>query len=660
MDHALLRNSLNYYPVISAEINSIAQKNKTYKPFDELTQTIMNYVMSNDETWFIVATTQIDKLKLILRDNNLTNKPEHPYLTNYLAHSELIVNEKRLQTQRTSIELEHPINTLIDSLHGAYLDHYSYKTRNAETYRSLMLMASLSLALIIVYIMILLGRNTRTLAIEKRKALVASHSKSAFLANMSHEIRTPLTAIIGFGETILDSNQSIEERLTAVRTIVRNGKHLLHVINEILDISKIESGKLEIEILSVELSDLLKDVDSVVQLQAEDKVLDFKLLYDSPLPNKIETDPVRLKQILLNLCNNAVKFTEYGCVELRVKCLPDQQKILFSVIDTGIGLTQAQIDKLFNPFSQADTSTTRKFGGSGLGLHISKKLADHLGGDISIKSTAGQGSQVDVIIDTGPLEGTTFTDKPKPDNQSSPIPRKPGTPPKLTGNVLLVEDNTDNQQLITFYIHKTGASITFANNGKEAVDTASHTEFDLILMDMQMPVMDGIEATKQLRQTGYSKPIVALTANAFDEEEINCLQAGCNGFLTKPVDWTKFFQVLADHLTIEDGDSSETQPLTSELLEEDPGLKDLVNKFIQRLPETLATLNQLYQDQDWQTLAQNLHNLKGMGGGFGYPQITTLAARMEFEAKKKDQNELSSSLDELASLVSRIRAGGSN
>ena len=648
-DYALLRNSLDYYPLVAKEIKSIADKDSRYEKFIGLSDIVMYYVMSGDDAWFTAGISLIEELKDDLRHNSQVDKAAELYLINYLAHSEVILNGKQGLIMTASIQGMTLLNQSIDLLHASYMKHYSEHSKSAEIYWDVMLVASATLVFIILYMLVIIFQNSKELA--------ASRAKSMFLANMSHEIRTPLTAIIGFGEATIESNQSVEERSAAVRSIVRNGKHLLSIINGMLDASKIESGKLETEILSVDLPELLVDVETVVRMLVAEKGLVFSLKYHTPVPNIIFTDPVRLKQILLNVCSNAVKFTKQGKIELGVSCLTDQHKIKFSVVDSGVGISKAEMEKLFKPFSQADASTTRKYGGTGLGLHISRELARRLGGDINLIGSTGQGTQFDIVIDTGSLDDAAFSETPPKLEYLNSTKKKSAAIPQLKGTVLIAEDTPDNQKLISYHIHKTGASTAIAENGKEALEKALVNEFDLILMDMRMPVMDGLEATEKIRASGYTKPIVALTANAFDEDVTNCREAGCDEFLSKPIDWGQFFQVLSGYLESASSDSDDELPLISEMLDGDPDVEDFIRSLVDDLPDRLETITQSYKDKYFPDLKEHLHKLKGTLGSFGYPHVSELAARMEIELKENKIDEFDLSLAELTRLIERIVKG---
>ena len=384
----------------------------------------------------------------------------------------------------------------------------------------------------------------------------ANRAKSEFLANMSHEIRTPMTAILGFSDVLLGSLEK-EENLAAAATIKRNGEYLLELINEILDLSKIEAGKLEIESIECSPAKLVEDVVSLMRVRGDAKNLPLKIEYVGPIPKAIQCDPTRLRQILINLIGNAIKFTEVGEVRLAVRltqCPSGEPKMRFDVIDTGIGMTQEQVSKLFRPFTQADSSTTRKFGGTGLGLTISKRLARMMGGDITIGSTPGQGSTFGLVVGTGPLEGVAMLDNPAEAAARRRQEAKPSVTPavKLNCRILLAEDGPDNQRLLCFILKKAGADVTVAENGQIACELAlaandQGNPFQVILMDMQMPVMDGYEATRQLRQAGHTGPIIALTANAMQGADQKCREAGCDDYLAKPIDKSRFLPVVAQY-----------------------------------------------------------------------------------------------------------------
>ena len=398
-------------------------------------------------------------------------------------------------------------------------------------------------------------RNEEQLRQAKEAAMAADLAKSEFLANMSHEIRTPMTAILGFSEVLMGSEMD-QEQLDAAATIKQNGEYLVRIINDILDLSRIEAGKLEVEHIECSPSQILSEVVSLMRVRANAKNLPLEIEYDGPIPQTIQSDPTRLRQILINLTGNAIKFTEVGKVRLVARLLDaesDDPKMQFEVVDSGIGMTGEQIAKLFKPFSQVDTSTTRKHGGTGLGLTISKRLAGKLGGDIAVKSTPGKGSTFAVTVATGRLDGVKLLDNPTEARlPTDPVKKPAGPTAKLDCRVLLAEDGPDNQRLIAFLLKKAGAEVAVAENGQIAHDLAlaardEGTPFDVILMDMQMPVMDGYDATSKLREAGYTGPIIALTAHAMTTDRDKCLNAGCDDYTTKPIDRKDLIQMVASY-----------------------------------------------------------------------------------------------------------------
>jgi signal transduction histidine kinase/ActR/RegA family two-component response regulator len=585
---------------------------------------------------------------------------------------DLVAQDEMQPAQRLLVEQAIPLQ---DRVLKRLTELYEYEQQEANRAvieadqanreaRLWMLALSVAAGVIGIIVAVVVGRRTSQANREREKYVReikrANEAKSAFLANMSHEIRTPLTAIIGFAEASLDADQSQQERMNAFRTIVRSGKHLLQIINDILDLSKVEADKLEIERLPLSPFQLLAEVDALVRTQAIDKGLAFGIDYQFPLPEQITSDAIRLKQILINLCGNAIKFTDTGHIQIRVECDTRARKFLFSVVDSGIGLSSDQIDKIFSAFTQADSSTSRKYGGTGLGLSLSKRLAEMLGGTLQVTSEPGIGSRFDVTVDTGPLGDVKLINEVSEISIAQEASSGALSNTTLQGDVLLAEDTPDNQNLISMYLRKMGARVTIVENGKAAVEMAHQRQFDLIFMDMQMPVMAGTEAVSILRNRGYRHPIVALTANAMKEDKSRCLQAGCDDFVTKPVNRERLFEVTAQYLRHRekhgDGARSDT-PLSTTIIADDPEFKKLIQEYIARLPSLIGDVAEAAEQKDWQRVRFVAHKIRGTGGGYGFQELTDTAAKLGFQLENGNFHEVRELIGELQSLCRRITAG---
>jgi PAS domain S-box-containing protein len=384
----------------------------------------------------------------------------------------------------------------------------------------------------------------------KETAEGANAIKSAFLANVSHEIRTPLGAVLGFSELLLEESLTAEERQNTIEVIIRNGRLLSNIINDILDLSKVEAGKLEIEKISVDLREVLQEIGDAFYLQATGRNIEFRISSDNTLPFHITTDPLRLRQILFNIVGNAIKFTEYGKVEVTAQLLitPSGSRVIaFTVTDTGVGIRPEKVETLFSPFTQADASSTRKFGGTGLGLVLSRKLAQSLGGDVVLAETEpGAGSRFIVTIDAGLTHQTLLFDNSNVVPQLAPA-RLWQKPDLSSLNILVVEDSIDNRVLIRKILEGAGAVVDCANNGKEGVDKALAYQYSLVLMDLQMPEMDGYEAIKALREGGYGQPVIAVTAHAMNEERQRTRMSGFADHISKPIDQRGLLSTLSQY-----------------------------------------------------------------------------------------------------------------
>jgi signal transduction histidine kinase/ActR/RegA family two-component response regulator len=384
----------------------------------------------------------------------------------------------------------------------------------------------------------LVGLN-RELTAARDVAETANRTKTMFLANVSHELRTPMTAILGYAEVLQDDlgcRAASAVETEALATIRRNAQHMVGIVSDLLDMAKLEAGKLAVEIQPCSPLQVASDVLVLLRPKAQQRGLELALRLATPVPATIASDALRLRQILLNLVDNAIKFTADGsvCVELALAAASPQ--LHFAVRDTGIGMGADLLARLFRPFEQADVSTTRRFGGTGLGLAISRQLAQLLGGDIVAASEPGRGSVFTLSVETGALDGVERVHAPP--QAASGAPPLPLASAIAGTRVLLVEDGPDNQRLLSYVLRRNGCEVTVAANGQDGLDrvAAAAGAFDLVLMDIQMPVLDGISATRRLREQGFRAPIVALTANAMPAHEAECRAAGCDAFLTKPID----------------------------------------------------------------------------------------------------------------------------
>jgi signal transduction histidine kinase/CheY-like chemotaxis protein/HPt (histidine-containing phosphotransfer) domain-containing protein len=541
----------------------------------------------------------------------------------------------------------------------------------------------------------------RQTAVAKRMAIEADNANSAkseFLANMSHEIRTPMNTIIGFGH-ILANDDLNGEQWESVNMIQESSYHLLQLINDILDFSKIEANQLKVEIIDCSLGRLVHNLESAMMQQAKEKTLDFRITMGDNLPATIRSDPYRLQQCLINLVNNALKFTEQGHVHVNLSLHEEDHAsvIRFDVDDTGIGIPLDRQQAVFESFTQADGSTSRQYGGSGLGLTITKQLAELLGGQLALTSEPGKGSTFSLVIPVGvditrqPLLNRRRTG----DHQGSTA--SSASSPHFSGKVLVAEDVEGNQRLMTVMLSKLGVEVVIAEDGLQAVQEASAQSFDLILMDMQMPNMNGYQATREIRKhegggrreendqksesnnqqsTISHVPIVALTANAMKGDDQACRDAGCDGYLTKPIDRRKLSGVLAQYLPlgqqevnpsidqnhfqtpkdkpfcVAPGDCPES---TRQLLQDDIGSlinwEQLIDRFgdedlIREVTPTYAKdirmhLNKLAQaveNGECQSIATHAHALKGVGRNLSIERLFECARQMEQAARENDSD----------------------
>ncbi|MEO8628753.1 MAG: response regulator, partial [Betaproteobacteria bacterium] len=511
----------------------------------------------------------------------------------------------------------------------------------------------------------------------KDDAEAANRAKSEFLANMSHEIRTPMNAVLGFTDLLRRGyHKSDAEMSKHLNTIHSSGKHLLDLINDILDLAKVESGKLELEAVPCEAHLIISEVVEILGIRAQEKGIYLRFECAGPVPAKISSDPSRLRQIVTNLVGNAIKFTDAGGVRvvlgLRVQT---QSSALLSieVIDSGIGIPEGRLNAVFEPFVQAEGSTMRRYGGTGLGLTISRRFARGLGGDILARSQMGKGSVFTVTLDPGPLQGIPMLSPQEAVAARSETRAGASSSWRFPkARVLLVDDGEANRELVRLVLEEVGLQVSEADNGRIAVEKAGSEPFDAILMDMQMPIMDGFTATRILRQRGMQLPIIALTANAMKGFEEEVLAAGCSGYLTKPVDIDALLDTLGKILggrrsAVADLKHQQRRPITSDgnspvdaapvvsRLADHPRLARVARKFALQMPERMQAIEQAWSLRDFETLAALAHWLKGSGGTTGYDAFTAPAKALE-ELAKVNSEHAADAVAQLRRIVDRMVA----
>ncbi len=480
----------------------------------------------------------------------------------------------------------------------------------------------------------------------------ARSGHSLLYANLAHELKTPLTAIIGFAEDIVaghDKNNIIER----IKTITTNGYYLLNVLNGIMDLSKIETQRFSVDPSTFSLHNLLFDIEDIMQQQAKSAGNNFSLSCIYPLPTTIISDRTKLKQILINLCSNAIKFTKDGDIELQVCYRRDKHRIEFKITDNGIGIDSKHLQRIFRPFEQADSSISKNYGGTGLGLFISNQIAMLLGNEIKVESTPGKGSVFTVEIEPGHIEESQFIWSEFELRRTSFISHD-SAPPLLMGNILIAEDNPDNQKLLELMLSQTGADTIYVNNGQEAIEQAVNNDFDLILLDVQMPVVNGIEAATEMRKSGVSFPIVAVTANNEKKDLDHLLEIGFDDVICKPINRKEFFDLLANSLRpAPEQRHTESISDIEKALNEDPEFQQLSESFADTLKYYATRLKDAKNKQNWKEMQSLAHKLKGTAGSFGFPKIGTIAAALEKQLKVENNDAAIPLAKELLELCSQ-------
>jgi signal transduction histidine kinase/DNA-binding response OmpR family regulator len=512
-------------------------------------------------------------------------------------------------------------------------------------------------------------RTEEELRYAKEAAESGARAKTEFLANMTHEIRTPLNAIVGMTYLLMDSGLTAQER-ERIKIVDSAAQTLLLLVNDVLDLSKIEAGKLDLEEIDFDIIAILSETEALLEARARDKSLLLTRFVSDAVPRLLRGDPNRLRQILLNLGNNAIKFTDRGEISIRVDLheqLNGQLVLHFAVSDTGIGIPAHKLDAIFDRFSQADASTTRRYGGTGLGLAISSQLARAMGGDISVDSEPGKGSTFHFTARFRLGESTHAAD-------AAATSQMMAMTDFTDTRVLLAEDNVFNQAVAVEVLRKLGCKVVVASNGREAVEAFDSQRFDIILMDVQMPEVDGFEATRMIRarETSGRVPIVAQTAHAFSEDRKRCLDAGMDEFISKPIIVSELMKVLArftpsfsqaeqlirskpHKLETANPEIFDPRGLLARLEGDTEAFQELSQLFFESVASQIKALGSAMKEHDFAGIARSAHTIKGACANFGAKLMEDMALEVEIAAKAGDLGKATDLLGKFERELARVR-----
>jgi len=485
--------------------------------------------------------------------------------------------------------------------------------------------------------------NSQAMALEQARhdAEQASLAKSEFLANMSHEIRTPLNSIVGYAELLSRPAKEQSDSELWTRHLRRSSSHLLSLLNDVLDLSKIEAGKMRVRMEPHSLIEILTDVALLMRPQATEKLLSLDVEIVGEVPEKIETDAVRLRQILVNLVSNAVKFTDKGGVWIRATSTPnpgtDEITLSVDVEDTGIGIPIDQVERIFRPFTQIRTAKNERYEGTGLGLDISTRMAQMIGGELSVKSELGEGTTFRLELEVGPAEELTMIAPRKLELADLSDAGVDTAESHLDGcRLLVVDDGRNNQRILRFVLEEAGAHVDISDDGEAGVARAvaaaeAGAPYHVILMDVQMPVMDGLEATRRLKRRGVTAPVIAITAYATTQDRQRSLDAGCIEFVTKPIIPDQLVAVVARHVEMH-GASAAEPTLAGEFrstMADNPRFAPLLQAYLDDVPAMIEQIENCFADANQEGLLRRVHQIKGTARSYGYPDLGKLAERCQ-------------------------------